>query len=266
MRWRPAARFHCLACVSGWSILARRFRAAVALFAALASVAGMPAASAAETIRCGLQAGHNRAIHVGAVLVVASPISKTAITAMQAEVERIWSRHGVKLGWLAADHVRPDAGANVDVVLVQDSRECGRGRPTGRQTLGCFRLRDGDSRPLITILPQHAQQLAGALSARICGQRCLEGWIERLHGTLLGRALAHEIGHYLLGPEHSRDGLMRAEFVPRDVLAGDPKAVSLTGPQVQRLTSRCVEHQSTAIEPARLTGSTSRIGREADFR
>ena len=58
--------------------------AAVALFAALASVTGMPAASAAETIRCGLQAGDNCAIHVGAVLVVASPISKTAITAMQA--------------------------------------------------------------------------------------------------------------------------------------------------------------------------------------
>ena len=200
-------------CVSGWSILARRFAAAVVLFAALASVTGMPAASAAETNRCGTsRLATIRAIHVGAVLVVASPISKTAITAMQAEVERIWSRHGVKLGWLAPDHVRPDSGANVDVLLVPDSRECGRVRPTGRKTLGCFRFRDGDSRPLITIFPQHAQQLAGALSARICGRRCLEGWIERLHGTLLGRALAHEIGHYLLGPEHSRAGLMRAEF------------------------------------------------------
>jgi len=224
-------------CVSGWSILVRKVAAAVVLFAALASVTGMPAASAAETNRCGLETGHNPAIHVGAVLVVASPISKTAITAMQAEVECIWSRHGVKLGWLAPDHVRPDSGANVDVLLVPDSRECGRVRPTGRKTLGCFRSnRDGDSRPLITILPQHAQLLAGALSARICGRRCLEGWIEQLYGTLLGRALAHEIGHYLLGPEHSRAGLMRADFDPRDVLSGDPKAVSLTGPQVQRLT------------------------------
>ena len=81
----------------------------------------------------------------------------------------------MKLGWLAADRVRPDSGANVDWLLVPDSRKCGRVRPTGRKTVGCFRFRDGDSRPLITILPQHAQQLAGALSARICGQRCLEG-------------------------------------------------------------------------------------------
>ncbi len=239
-------------CVSGWSILARKFAAAVVLFAALASGTGMPAASAAETNCCGLQAGHSPAVHVGAVLVVASPISKTAITAVQAEVERIWSRHGVKLGWLAPDDVRPDSGANVDVLLVPDSLGCGRVRPTGRKTLGCFRFtRDGDSRPLITIFTQRAQQLTGALSARICGRRCLEGWIEELHGTLVGRALAHEIGHYLLGPEHSRAGLMRAEFDPQDVLAGDPKAVSLTGPQLQRLTSHCVERQCSAMEPAR---------------
>ena len=44
---------------------------------------------------------------------------------------------------------------------------------------------------------------------------------------------------------------MRAEFDPRDVLAGEPKVVSLTGPQVQRLTSRCVDRQPTAMEPAR---------------
>ena len=113
---------------------------------------------------------------------------------MQAEVERIWSRYGVKISWLAHGHVRPGSSANVDVLVVLGFPRSGDAvRPTGRNTLGCFRFdRDGDSRPLITIFPQHAQQLAGALSARICGRRCLEGWIERLHGTLLGRALAHE--------------------------------------------------------------------------
>ena len=108
--------------VSGWSILARKFAAAVVLFAALASVTGMPAASAAETNCCGLQAGHSRAIHVGAVLVVASPISKTAITAVQAEVERIWSPHGVKLGWLAPDHVRPSKGSSQERNLMHTRR------------------------------------------------------------------------------------------------------------------------------------------------
>jgi hypothetical protein len=35
----------------------------------------------------------------------------------------------------------------------------------------------------------------------------------------LGRALAHEIGHYLLGTrEHTLHGLMRAQFTPQDLL------------------------------------------------
>lgn len=224
--------------VSGWAFLARKFAPAVVMFGGLATVTGISAASAAEmNAGCHLQTGHNPAIHVGALLVVASPVSKTAITAMQAEVERIWGRYGVTIRWLAHGHLPPGSSANVDVLV--DSREWGHRRPTGRNTLGCFRFdRDGDSRPLITIFPQHAQRLAGALSARICGRRCLESWFERLHGTLLGRALAHEIGHYLLGPEHSPAGLMRAEIDPRDVLAGEPKGVSLTDSQVQRLTSR----------------------------
>ena len=47
--------------------------------------------------------------------------------------------------------------------------------------------------------------------------------VERRLGIVLGRAVAHEIGHALLGPGHARHGLMRAridaaEFVDlRDV-------------------------------------------------
>src|SRR5262249_57346217 len=42
---------------------------------------------------------------------------------------------------------------------------------------------------------------------------------EILLGRALGRALAHEIGHFLLDTrEHSTHGLMRAEFTPLDLL------------------------------------------------
>ena len=240
-------------CLSGWAFLVRSFAPAVVLSAGLATATGMPAAAADEMKRaCHIRPGHDPAIQVAALLVVASPLSKTAITAMQAEVERIWGRHGVKIRWLADSQLSLGSRASVNVLVVVDSRGCGGVRPTGRNTLGCFRFdRDGDSLPLIKLFPQHAQRLASALSASICGRRCLEGWLERLHGTLLGRALAHEIGHYLLGPEHSPGGLMRAEFHPWDVLAGEPKAVSLTDVQVQRLTSRWVDRQPTAMETAR---------------
>lgn len=36
-------------------------------------------------------------------------------------------------------------------------------------------------------------------------------------GDLLGAALAHEVGHLLLGPTHTATGVMRAHFGPRDI-------------------------------------------------
>jgi hypothetical protein len=37
-------------------------------------------------------------------------------------------------------------------------------------------------------------------------------------GDVLGRAIAHEIGHVLLGPAHRRRGVMRAVFDPRELV------------------------------------------------
>jgi hypothetical protein len=34
----------------------------------------------------------------------------------------------------------------------------------------------------------------------------------------LGRTMAHEIGHYLLGPRHAPYGLMRPQFTPRELI------------------------------------------------
>ena len=47
----------------------------------------------------------------------------------------------------------------------------------------------------------------------------------------MGRALAHELGHFLLGSKrHSRTGLMAAQFRPDDVTFGGAGAVlSLAG-------------------------------------
>jgi hypothetical protein len=224
---------------SRWRTL-RRFAAAASLAAGLATGIGLQDSSAAQTKRgCGIGAGHDPAIDVRALLVVGSPVSTTAVTAMQAEVERIWERYGVRIRWLEYDRHRHDSTANVDVLVRVDPVEGGPLRPTGRNTLGCFRLdREGDSPPVLAVFPQHAQRLAGAVGAHLCGHRCLHAWLERLQGTLLGRALAHEIGHYLLGPEHTPDGLMRAEFRAWEVLTGEPEVASLTGSQVRRLVSR----------------------------
>ena len=46
------------------------------------------------------------------------------------------------------------------------------------------------------------------------------GEVDTLLGRMLGRALAHELGHYLLrSPTHTRSGLMRGDRTVQEFLA-----------------------------------------------
>ena len=188
----------------------------------------MPDSSAAETKRRRpIETRHNPAIHVGALLVVASPISTTAITAMQAEVHRIWDRYGVRIRWLAHGLLAPDSRANVDVLLA-DSREGGRIRPTGRDTLGA-------SASPATATPGRSSR--SSRSTRRAGRRAGRPYLRAPLSQGLARTFTRHAAWSGARPRDrplpartgaQSDGLMRAGIDPRDVLAGEPKAVSLT--------------------------------------
>ena len=55
-------------------------------------------------------------------------------------------------------------------------------------------------------------------------------------GVVLGRAVAHEIGHYLLGGEHARAGLMRSTFDPREFVDVRDRIFQLDHVDASRLT------------------------------
>ena len=56
---------------------------------------------------------------------------------------------------------------------------------------------------------------------------------------ILGRAIAHELGHYLLGTmSHTSQGLMRVAFDARDVWTSDRKAFRLEPSQLTTLEAR----------------------------
>jgi hypothetical protein len=60
---------------------------------------------------------------------------------------------------------------------------------------------------------------------------------ERLAIRLLGRAIAHEIGHYLLASQdHSPRGLMRDSFGPRELLADRHDRLTLLPDEVSALS------------------------------
>jgi hypothetical protein len=138
---------------------------------------------------------------------------------MKSETERIWSSLDVRIAWIDSIDARRAAPAGLTIMLEEGSYPqwtadrdfllAGVHQPTDPCGWGLARLwvrhiqshaasvrRDGH--PFITL----PTALADTLLARA-----------------LGRALAHEIGHYLLGTaEHSSHGLMRASFAPQDLL------------------------------------------------
>jgi hypothetical protein len=57
-----------------------------------------------------------------------------------------------------------------------------------------------------------------------------------LYGRMVGRVIAHELGHLLLNsPRHARFGLMRPVFGTRDVETDDPRAFALLPHDVKSL-------------------------------
>lgn len=63
--------------------------------------------------------------------------------------------------------------------------------------------------------------------------------LNRLAARLLGQAIAHELGHYLLGSSsHSRRGLMRASLGGNDLLRSAPDAFRLEPEQAAAVTAR----------------------------
>ena len=60
---------------------------------------------------------------------------------------------------------------------------------------------------------------------------------ERLVAQLLGRAVAHELGHFLLrSRNHARRGLMRSSFNPSDSTPGNPERFRLLPDQMHVLS------------------------------
>ncbi len=98
-----------------------------------------------------------------------------------------------------------------------------------------------------------ARRLVGAVKLGGRSPDAFPGFQETLLGRALGRSVAHEVGHFLLAsPHHTEGGLMRAIFLPDDLLRFDEDDYTLapserrslffkTGPQPTQGSSDPVE-------------------------
>jgi hypothetical protein len=145
--------------------------------------------------------------HVEILLTTAPTLSGAARAAMIDEATVIWRHHGVVVEWLPPTAVRPVASNRLRVLVVQ--KRYARDSSAGRIAVGEL-VRPANSHAVALISIESAQRLMSSVPGRAEELNAIE---QRRLGTVLGRALAHELGHYLLDTHtHARSGLMRPHF------------------------------------------------------
>lgn len=160
-------------------------------------------------------------------------LSGPALNTIQKEASRIWLRHGVALTWTRA------AAAYCDTVeqIVFDDDELIKLAGGKIDTALARTVFLGRSRTIYVSVPRAFNMLAQLKDRFVTYSN--DGESDIWGGTLLGRVVAHELGHVLLTTmAHSKTGLMRPVFGLKDVLSDDERVNDLTPAESNRLASR----------------------------
>lgn len=155
---------------------------------------------------------------------------------LKAETEAIWEPYGIRLEWTRADVFESRTNSVSLDATVQ--RHLGRQRMDGPAVLGLALVTpDAPAWQPIRVSWDATER---ALARRRPRMESLTGVV--LDGDLaraLGRVLAHEIGHMLLGPPyHEPEGLMRPTFRADELAEQDRTPFRLTCGAVERVRSR----------------------------
>ena len=146
------------------------------------------------------------------------PMRRQIEAAAMEEATWIWAAYGVDVR--AAHPGEPGRDGAVRLAVVLADRPVG---STVAETLGSIRFVDDEPEPRIAIYPHAIGSLVSTVSlAGVDWGHWPTALRDAILGRVMGRALAHEIGHFLLrSRHHSPKGLMRAEPLLRDFVSSD---------------------------------------------
>jgi hypothetical protein len=177
---------------------------------------------------------------------VSADISQTLVNRVLAEADAIWRASGITFVWQPAPReVLPYArtgawGAPASYglrVVIGNDRGAARDQ---RTPLGWIVFDDGAPRPEIYV--SHANAWALMESARaVVGMVPLMPPVQRevLLARAMGRALAHELAHYLLASKvHTVSGLLQASRTSAELFATDRRGFALDAAQRQQVAAR----------------------------
>lgn len=177
------------------------------LWAVLIVMAAGGSGAAAQKAASAARVSRDPQLTLPVRLTVAGELPATARTSLRAEAAAIWARAGVRVQWVDPAAPRDSSAIRVLVGHLFDGAADGRAWPVGK-------LLADQSGDRIAIASVSAAQRVLAAAGHEIAPPELDA--HRL-GLILGRAVAHEIGHYLLGTgSHARHGLMRAQIDARD--------------------------------------------------
>ncbi len=180
----------------------------------------------------GASSSSSRPLHV--LLTVSASLPSVSRQVLSAEADRIWQREGVDIKWTTPSLASEPADAPLRVLVVS--------RPQ-------VSAKDEVQWPVAELLPE-ATPRALAVASIPSAQRVVNEATRVLlagpsaspdHrlGLVLGRAVAHEIGHFLLATAtHAERGLMRARIDSREFAAVNGESFRLDGDASRWLRDR----------------------------
>ena len=174
---------------------------------------------------------------------VSSPVdlkwTPDAVRRFREEAERAWTALGVDICWR---DVRTPCEHALVTLYVRVTDDVPTADPATRRALGWIGFSDVEGPgPFIVLSVRRAMDVLGRTERAARRLADLPGMVERLLPRALGRALAHELGHYLLARRaHSPTGLMREAFRPEDLAdPGEGPRMRLAARDARDLAARC---------------------------
>jgi hypothetical protein len=146
-------------------------------------------------------------------------ISPHLVTETLNEAGAVWNDAGITLAWRVVVGGRPEYSTTPHVVINDDA---GPKPPDGELPIGWVEFhRPDDPDQEIHISRRNGLQLLRSVAGLGASMdRMPRAQVNMTLGRMLGRALAHELGHFLLRSRlHTGDGLMRRGRSVRDFIA-----------------------------------------------
>ena len=171
-------------------------------------------------------------IRVALAPVIVDTMSGMAWWAMTNECNKIWAREGIALSWSGSDS---NGVAEVVLPLVFDHREVRKHDRKDGDAFGVTIFAGRSQRILVSI--DRAREVVARRHGLADSSDSMT--LDIAMGTLLGRVVAHEVGHaLLLTLAHASDGLMRANIDADDLRPALDGQFALMAPDRHRITTR----------------------------